>query len=142
MNQQGGRQPGPHGARVAGGVDNLSGPGPEVMAAATLRGNKVVNFQGDELGVIEEIMIDVPSGTVAYAVLAYDGFMGLANKLFAVPWEALTLDADLHCFVLDVARARLDRATGFDNEHWPAVADRTWLTDFDVADDDAQDVGR
>ncbi|WP_019140405.1 PRC-barrel domain-containing protein [Noviherbaspirillum massiliense] len=113
-------------ARIRGGSVNLSGPGPEVMAASTLRGDKVVNLQGEALGEIEEIMLDVPSGTIAYAVLSFGGVMGIGNKLFAIPWEALTLDADRKCFVLDIDRERLKNAPGFDKDHWPSMADPDW----------------
>ncbi|HJV86043.1 MAG TPA: PRC-barrel domain-containing protein [Noviherbaspirillum sp.] len=117
------------GARVVGGRANYSGPGPEVMAADTLQGDKVVNRQGESLGEIEDIMLDVPSGRVAYAVLSFGGVMGIGDKLFAVPWSALTLDADQKCFVLDVAKDRLKNAPGFDKDHWPSMADTSWATD-------------
>lgn len=103
-----------------------SGPGPQVMAADTLQGDSVVNTAGDKLGDIEDIMIDVPSGRVAYAVLSRGGILGFGDKLFAIPWDALTLDADRECFVLDVDETRLDNAPGFDKDNWPSMADRTW----------------
>jgi len=103
-----------------------SGPGPQVMAANTLQGDSVVNLQGQDLGKIEDIMIDVPSGRVAYAVLSFGGILGIGDKLFAIPWDALTLDADRECFVLDVDETRLKNAPGFDKDHWPSMADRTW----------------
>lgn len=102
------------------------GPGPEVMAADTLQGDKVVNPRGDNLGDIEDIMIDVSSGRVAYAVLSRGGILGFGDKLYAIPWEALTLDADRECFILDVDESQLANAPGFDKDHWPSMADRTW----------------
>lgn len=117
------------GARVVGGQANMSGPGPEVMAADTLQGDKVVNSRGEDLGEIEDIMLDVPNGRVAYAVLSFGGVMGIGDKLFAVPWSALTLDADRKCFVLDVDKDRLKNAPGFDKDHWPSMADTTWANE-------------
>lgn len=114
------------GARIVGGEQNISGPGPQVMAADTLEGDDVVNAQGENLGEIEDIMIDVPSGRVAYAVLSFGGVMGVGDKLFAIPWSALMLDADRKCFVLDVDKEQLKNAPGFDKDHWPSMADRTW----------------
>jgi sporulation protein YlmC with PRC-barrel domain len=118
----------PEGARIVGGEDNTSGPGPAVMAADTLEGDRVVNPRGEELGTIEEIMIDVQRGSVAYAVMSCGGFMGLGDKLFAIPWSALTLDADRHCFVLDADRERFEKAPGFDKDHWPSMADDRWAS--------------
>lgn len=112
-------------ANIIGGVPG-EGPGPEVMAADTLEGDDVINPQGENLGEIKKIMIDVQSGRVAYAVLSTGGFLGIANKLFAIPWGALTLDASRKCFILDADKERLKNAPGFDKDHWPAMADATW----------------
>ncbi len=106
--------------------DDNSGPGPDVMAAETLQGDDVVNLQGDKLGSIEDIMLDVRSGRVAYAVLSFGGLLGMGDKLFAIPWGALTLDADRKCFVLDLPKDRLQNAPGFDKDHWPSMADESW----------------
>ena len=116
------------GARIVGGEGNTSGPGPEVMAADTLQGDKVVNAKNEDLGTIEDIMIDVQRGRVAYAVMSCGGFLGMGDKLFAVPWNALTLDANRHCFVLDSDRERFEKAPGFDKQHWPSMADDSWAT--------------
>ena len=74
---------------IIGGETNLSGPGPEIMAADTLEGDRVVNIDGEQLGKIRDIMIDVPNGRIAYAVMSSGGIMGLGDKLFAVPWPSL-----------------------------------------------------
>jgi sporulation protein YlmC with PRC-barrel domain len=114
------------------GADRRSsdGPGPEVMDAKTLIGDSVVNASDEKLGKIEAIMLDVTSGRVAYAVLSFGGFLGLGQKLFAVPWSALTLDAGEKRFVLDVAKERLENAPGFDPDHWPSMAESAWATEI------------
>src|SRR5438477_13135344 len=86
------------------------GPGPEVMDAATLIGDGVVNSSGEDLGKIEAIMLDVTSGRIAYAVLSFGGFLGMGAKLFAIPWPALALDAGEKRFILGVSKDRLENA--------------------------------
>src|SRR5687768_12284127 len=68
------------------------GPGPQIMGADTLIGDNVVNTLGEDLGEIKEIMLEISSGRVAYAVLSSGGFLGIGDKLFAIPWSALKLD--------------------------------------------------
>lgn len=121
---------GGQGARIQGEgqYENTSGPGPRLMTASTLEGDKVVNRQGEDLGEIDEIMLDVPRGRIAYAVMSSGGFLGMGEKLFAIPWSALTLDTDNKCFVLDVDKQRLKDAPGFDKDSWPSMAD----TEFDT----------
>ncbi|MEO8346183.1 MAG: PRC-barrel domain-containing protein [Betaproteobacteria bacterium] len=102
------------------------GPGPKVMAADTLQGDEVRNAAGEKLGELSHIMIDVPSGRVAYAVLSVGGFLGLGEKLLAIPWRALRIDTAKHGFTLDVSREKLDKAQGFDKDAWPSMADQSW----------------
>ena len=106
---------------------NHTGPGPRLMGANTLDGNDVFNKQDEDLGDVKEIMIDVPTGRVAYAVLSFGGFLGMGEKLFAVPWSALKLDTANKRFVLDVSKERLKEAPGFDTDAWPDMADPTWV---------------
>jgi sporulation protein YlmC with PRC-barrel domain len=105
---------------------NHVGPGPALMGANTLIGNEVCNSDEEHLGEIKEIMIDTVEGTVAYAVLSYGGVLGLGDKLFAVPWNALRLDTANKRFVLDADKEYLKNAPGFDKEDWPSMADRQW----------------
>jgi sporulation protein YlmC with PRC-barrel domain len=115
------------GAQIAGTPRSESGgPGPRLMTASTLEGDEVVNREGEKLGRIDEIMIDVPSGRVAYVVMSTGGFLGIGDKLFAVPFNALSLDTHNKCFVLDAARERIEQAPGFDKDHWPEMADASW----------------
>lgn len=116
------------GARIQGqnAQGDGSGPGPQLMTASTLTDNKVVNRAGETLGEIDEIMLDVPRGRIAYAVMSSGGVLGMGEKLFAIPWNALTLDTDRHCFVLDAAKEHFDDAPGFDKDHWPSAADEEW----------------
>ena len=101
---------------------NDSGPGPRLMGADTLIGEDVCNRQDEDLGDIKEIMLDMRTGQVAYAVLSFGGWLGMGDKLFAVPWQSLELDTVNKRFVLDVSKEHLKNAPGFDKDHWPDMA--------------------
>ena len=94
-----------------------------VLAASTLVGDRVRNSKGEDLGKVEAIMIDLPTGRVAYAVLSFGGFIGIGDKLFAVPWSAVRIDEGEREFVLDIDREVLENAPGFDKNDWPDMAD-------------------
>ena len=94
-----------------------------VLAASTLAGDHVRSPKGDDLGSIEEIMLDLERGRIAYAVLSFGGFLGIGDKLFAVPWSALRIDRGEHEFILDIDRETLEKAPGFDKHDWPDMAD-------------------
>jgi hypothetical protein len=95
----------------------------------TFIGANVENPQGQNLGEIKDIVIDRASGRMAYAVVSFGGFLGMGEKLFAVPWGAFSQPkADKDTFVLDVDKERLKNAPGFDAHNWPQMASREWVT--------------
>lgn len=107
-------------------INNDAGPGPQLMGANTLIGNDVYNQADEDLGDIKEIMLDMESGRIAYAVLSYGGILGIGEKLFAVPWGALTLDTKNKRFILKVEKDKLENAPGFDKDNWPDSAHTSW----------------
>lgn len=109
-------------------IDDSIGPGPEIMGASSLIGNDVYNNRDEDLGDIKEIMLDMETGKIAYAVLSYGGILGVGEKLFAVPWGALKLDTVNERFILNVEKTKLDVAPGFDSDNWPDRADPAWMT--------------
>ena len=106
-------------------VEHNDGPGPRLMGADTLIGNDVYNHQEEDIGDIKEIMLDVPNGNIRYAVLSFGSFLGMGEKLFAVPWSALKLDTVNKRFLLDIDKDRLKDAPGFEKDAWPDFADQS-----------------
>jgi sporulation protein YlmC with PRC-barrel domain len=97
-----------------------------VLSAGTMQGTSIKNPSGEGLGDIKDLMIDLTSGRVAYAVVEFGGLLGIGSKLFAVPMKALQQDAINKCFILNASKASLEHASGFDKDHWPDFADRGW----------------
>ncbi|MHB8100707.1 MAG: PRC-barrel domain-containing protein [Methanosarcina sp.] len=92
---------------------------PLFLTANTVKGDKVINMAGEHLGKIEDLMIDLEYGRIVYAVLSFGGFLGIGNKLFAIPWEALSVRPHEHSFALNVSKEVLEKAQGFDKDKWP-----------------------
>jgi sporulation protein YlmC with PRC-barrel domain len=110
-------------------MNNYTDEFPHVLSASTIIGDKVLNTAGEHLGNIKELMIDLDGGLIAYAVLSFGGFLGMGDKLFAIPWEALTIDEENHSVILDVDKEVLKEAPGFDKDNWPdnAKYEAGWL---------------
>jgi hypothetical protein len=85
-----------------------------------------MSSDGEHVGKISDIMLDVRGGRIAYAVLSEGGFLGMGSKLHAIPWSALTLDTAEKCFHVDIVAQRLKDDPGFDKDHWPSMADEAW----------------
>lgn len=104
---------------------NIEGPGANRplhrLSSSTIVGDDVRNTQGEDLGTIKDLMIDLHNGCIEYAVLQFGGFMGIGSKYFAIPWRQFTPDPDNKCFILNKEKDFLKKAPGFDKDHWPGT---------------------
>jgi sporulation protein YlmC with PRC-barrel domain len=97
-----------------------------LISAEKVEGTSVVNARGEDLGHIAEIMLDKPTGRVAYAVLKYGSFLGLGGKLFALPWDVLKYDTHRSAYIVNIPEERLKNAPSFDEATPPDMADPRW----------------
>lgn len=98
-----------------------------ILSANTLTGTDVRNPEGENLGHLKELMIDTDMGQISYAVLSFGGFLGLGDKLFALPWPAFQVDPENESLILDVDKETLESAPGFDKDDWPGTADQAFV---------------
>jgi sporulation protein YlmC with PRC-barrel domain len=101
-----------------------------LVRASKVTGMDVRNAANENLGEIQDVVLDRDGGTIAYAVVSFGGFLNMGDKLFAVPWEALKPTADRAAFVLDVPKDRLQKAPGFDKNKWPDMVDSQFATEL------------
>jgi hypothetical protein len=97
-----------------------------VAVKKSILGAKVINAQAEDLGRIEDIVLDARNNRVAYAILSFGGFLGLGDRHFALPWEALSFDLSQRVAVLDIDKDRLRNAPGFEKENWPDLSNPSW----------------
>jgi sporulation protein YlmC with PRC-barrel domain len=97
-----------------------------VAVHKSIIGTKVVNPAKEDLGKIEDVIIDTRGNRIAYAILSFGGFLGMGDKHFAMPWQAIDFQAAENCAVLNIDKERLKNAPGFDNDNWPDMADPKW----------------
>jgi hypothetical protein len=97
-----------------------------LISAKKVAGTEVKNHAGEDLGRIEDLMIDKLSGHVVYGVLSFGGILGLGAKHFALPWEALHYEPEHAAYVIDIEPELLRRAPGFDANDPPDMSDRRW----------------
>lgn len=95
----------------------------QVSRASKIIGTAVKNPNGDKLGEIKDLVLNPENGQVVYAVVAFGGVMGMGNKLFAIPWQALHWSVDRGNYALNMDKTTLKTAPGFDKKHWPDSSD-------------------
>ena len=98
-----------------------------ILSSSTITGKNVYNLKDENIGDIKDLMIDPSNAEVLYAVLSFGGFMGIGNKLFAIPLEALQFSDNDDNIRLDVSKEKLENAPSFDNDNWPKSADNNFV---------------
>lgn len=95
-------------------------------------GADVRNQQDENLGDIKDLVIDTSNGSVRYAVVSFGGWLGIGDKLFAVPMSALQHASDKEKFTMNVTKDQMKSAPGFDNNAWPDFANPQWSATNDA----------
>jgi sporulation protein YlmC with PRC-barrel domain len=127
----------PSASAQEGNADTANVAIAHVFKSADIIGLPVRNKAGEDLGNINDLVVDMKTGEVRYAALSFGGFAGFGSKLFAVPFGSMTFKfgepnkANSRHFVFDVTKEQLDRAPGFDSSNWPNVADSKWGESID-----------
>ncbi len=97
-----------------------------VVTARRLEGTIVYGATGEKVGDIEDLMIDKVSGKVAYAVLAFGGFLGMGERHHPLPWSILKYDAAKSGYVVQLDKAILKDAPSFGSSDDVSWADEGW----------------
>jgi sporulation protein YlmC with PRC-barrel domain len=89
------------------------------LTATSIIGDKVQNEKDEHLGEIVDIMLDITTGQIDYYVIEFGGFLGIGIKYFAIPFGLMKVDPDKKLFRFGQSREALEKAPGFDMDHWP-----------------------
>jgi sporulation protein YlmC with PRC-barrel domain len=114
--------------------DNLTGENHEgkhanrplqILTASSVMRDTIVDPSGEKLGSIKDVMLDVREGKIEYIVMESGGFLGIGEKLFAIPFRLLRIDPQNHAFVFNEDKEVIKNAPGFDKDHWPGTNDHS-----------------
>jgi sporulation protein YlmC with PRC-barrel domain len=99
----------------------------QIVPVSRLTNYDVVNIEGEDMGQVQNFMLDIAQGRIAFVVVSFGGTLGLTDKWFAIPWEILAWSPENKNFVLDMPREVLENAPGIDKGNWPYDIDLSWL---------------
>lgn len=112
-----------------GGANATAVPG-DLVSASWLAGVPVIDAQGEPVGEMAHVMLDLASGIIAFGVLACAPLLGTTDRLIAVPWDRLAFDAAGRFFVIHVDRERLRQAPQRDRSAWPLLTDAQFTAEM------------
>jgi sporulation protein YlmC with PRC-barrel domain len=108
---------------------------PKIHRASEVLGLNVMTPDNeDTIGEVDDLVLDSDNGTIRYAAVSVGGFLGIGDKLVAVPWKAFECrkDEDGNSYLsLDTTKEKLEKAPGFDQDNWPDFGNQTWSTEND-----------
>jgi hypothetical protein len=122
-------------------ADNITGVnhgGPDAnvpverLTATSIIGDDVENMREEDLGKIDNLMVNLRTGEIEYAVVEFGSFLGMGGKLFAVPFAELKVDPTRKKFVLNRSKEELKNIPGFDKNHWPDTNDHRYFDDVNT----------
>ncbi|MES2546728.1 MAG: PRC-barrel domain-containing protein [Pseudomonadota bacterium] len=93
-----------------------------IFASDSLIGRQILSDTGEILGHIKEVMMNIITGKLCYAVLSSQ----LDTKLFAIPWDAILYDVNQKIFLINMSAAKFGLAPTFDETKWPKMDDESW----------------
>lgn len=96
-----------------------------------IKGKDIHDPTGEEIGVVEAVTVDADKGDIAYVVMSHGGFLGIGEKLIAVPWRAFRITDEGDALVLDASDEKLDKAPSFDDDNWPKMSEPGWREKID-----------
>ncbi len=97
------------------------------LSATTLVGDPVLDISGERVGRLEDLMIDIENGVIAYAVVSFGGIMGIGAEFYPVPWRALMIDTETRSARLEMDQEYIKDAPPMDKREWPVAIDYAWL---------------
>jgi sporulation protein YlmC with PRC-barrel domain len=115
----------------AGEGASITAEGPRINAFMTKKiiGSKVINLKGETLGKIDDLVVDIDTGRIVYAVLDSGGFLGIGEKLFPVPWGSLAALPSEGIFFLNQSKEQMAKAPSFNRKNLPNMGDVRWGAD-------------
>lgn len=99
-----------------------------IISSSSITGQKVHNLNNENIGSIKDLMMDPKTGEILYAVMTFGGFLGMGEKYFAVPINAMQFSHKDETIILDADKEKLENTPSFDKDHWPKTADQEFIT--------------
>jgi len=99
-----------------------------MVPSSRVKSYNVVNPEGDDLGQVQEFMLDLCNGRIAYAIVSFGGIMGITDKWFALPWDIMAWSEEKKKFVVDMPREVLEKSPSINKDKWPEEIDLSWLS--------------
>jgi sporulation protein YlmC with PRC-barrel domain len=115
--------------------------GGQDIRASKLQGAQVKSAAGENLGTIEDVILNPRSGRIEFAVLSLTGPTGTTptgagEKLTPLPWKLLSFSssgaagAEQYSFTANVDQTKLTAAPSFDKNQWPDMSSHEWTQKY------------
>lgn len=98
-------------------------PQPTMLETSKVPGTRVYSGSHDEIGAVDDLVVDTNSGKVRYAILSFGGFLGLGKSHYVIPWTSLKWDPELNGYITGITQDQLEHSPDFNSAD---LRDREW----------------
>jgi sporulation protein YlmC with PRC-barrel domain len=89
----------------------------EALTKSTdIQGMHVTGIDGDKLGAVRELFLDLSSGQVAFVLVEAAGLLGKSGKFHPVPWSAVRYDAVAGSFQVEITKGDFKGSPSYDRD--------------------------
>jgi len=97
-----------------------------VHKTSDLMSRNVKSVSDEDMGKVDNVMLNLPSGRVAFLVLSPASSLALGNNLYALPPNAFSINKDGKSLTSDISKEKLAAAPHFEKNNWTQVSDPAW----------------
>ncbi|WP_017729925.1 PRC-barrel domain-containing protein [Nafulsella turpanensis] len=95
-----------------------------IFSFKNFENRSILDRDGDKLGEVHDVVLNIQTGEIAYVLLASGGFLGIGEKYFPVPYEALRYHAGDETYRMNISKDKLEQAPSIEIGDWPNRPDR------------------
>lgn len=99
----------------------------QLVSVGRLLNEHVIDIEGRDIGRVEDLVLDLSSGDIDFAVVKFGGLFGMGGKYHVIPWQLMNIDDERRAFTMDVTKEQVDRAPAFDSSNVPDVEDTQYM---------------
>jgi sporulation protein YlmC with PRC-barrel domain len=103
----------------------------KLIRASELIGKDVDDRVGKDMGEIDDLVINMNTSKIQYAVLEFDQSWNLNDKLISLPLRSFTYVADNQDLMLNLDKESIDTKRAYQKDSWPDINDENYRVETD-----------
>jgi sporulation protein YlmC with PRC-barrel domain len=93
-----------------------TGPRSRALSATNILGAQVYNRGGEEVGELQNLVLDFDKGQIVNTVFATGGILGLGEDEYLLPWKSFSHSREEGRLLADITKEKVESSPRYDEE--------------------------